>query len=77
MVSFLLFKHGYSDYCSSYCVKILPLDKSSEPLKYGEVEEVLRTDGKGFVSGVSSVVHYQGQYLFGTVFDKLGYCSGT
>ena len=38
------------------------------------VEEVFHDNGRSFVQGVSSVVHYNGQYLFGTVFDKLAYC---
>jgi len=39
-----------------------------------KVTEILHDNGKDFVSVVSSAVHYNGQYLFGTVFHKLGYC---
>ena len=39
-----------------------------------EVEEILDVNGGGFVNSLSVVVHYKNQYLFGTVFDRLGYC---
>ena len=41
----------------------------------GEVTEVFHDNGKDFhVCGASSFVHFKGQYLIGTVFDRLGYC---
>jgi Arylesterase. len=40
---------------------------------YG-VEEVFHDNGRSFVQGVATVLHYKGQYLFGTIFDKLAYC---
>lgn len=39
-----------------------------------DVEEVFHDNGWDLVKGVSAAVHYNGQYLFGTIFDKLAYC---
>ena len=38
------------------------------------VEEVFHDSGHSYVQGVSSLAHFKGQYLLGTVFHNLGYC---
>ena len=39
------------------------------------VEEVFHDSGRSFTQGAATLAHYKGQYLIGTVFDNLGYCS--
>ena len=39
------------------------------------VEEVFHDNGRSHVQGVASVAHYKGQYLLGTIFHNLGYCT--
>lgn len=66
----LLATFNKSDLVGGTAIK-LKLDRS---LKKVEVEEILHDDGRKFVKGIASVVYYKGQYLFGSVYDKLGYC---
>lgn len=41
------------------------------------VEEIMHDSGRSFIQCVSSAVHYNGQYLFGSIFHKLLYCNTT
>ena len=50
------------------------LSVESEQMDNIDIKEVFYDNGEKFVSAASSFVHYKGQYLIGTVFDKLGYC---
>ena len=65
----LLFIQNLTDYCPATGAKVKVSQENSI-----EVEEILHLPGKDFVSGLSVVAHYKGQYLFGTVCDSLGYC---
>ena len=56
-------------YIASSAVKIkFPLEKQPK------VTEILHDDGNNFIHSASSVVVFNNQYLFGSVFHKLGYC---
>ena len=39
------------------------------------VEEVFHDNGRSYVQGVATLAHYKGQYLLGTIFHNLGYCT--
>lgn len=69
IINQFLVAQNYTDHCSASAVKITP-DSSGQL----EVEELLHMNGGQFIDSLSAVVHYKGQYLFGSVFDKLGYC---
>ena len=64
-----LLSENLTDHCSVSGAKI-----TQDLAGHTEVEEILHVNGGGFVNSLSVVAHYKGQYLFGTVFDRLGYC---
>lgn len=58
-----------TSYVSSSAVKVVsPLEK------HPKVFEVLHDDGSNFIHSASSAVRFGKQYLFGSPYDKLGYC---
>ena len=65
----LFLAENLTNHCSVSGAKI-----TQNSTGHTEVEEILHINGGGFVNSLSVVVHYKGQYLFGTVFDRLGYC---
>ena len=69
---YILFGSNQTEFTSASALKIAV--PSNYEWRNVKVTEILHDDGEAFVSVVSSAVHYNGQYLFGTVFHKLGYC---
>ena len=65
----MLLSGNQTEYCPATGTKII--QSSSGNI---EVEEILHVNGREFVNSLSTVAHYKGQYLFGTLFDSLGYC---
>ena len=65
----MLFSGNQTDHCPATGTKII--QNSSGNI---EVEEILHVNGGEFVNSLSTVAHYKGQYLFGTLHDSLGYC---
>lgn len=64
-----------TEYSSASALKLeLPPNKDPRGIK---IREIFHNNGKGFLGVVTSAVHYQGKYLFGTLFDKLAYCETT
>ena len=64
-----LLSENKTDHCSATGVMI-----TQNSSGHMEVEEILHMNGGEFINSLSVVVHYKGQYLFGTPFDRLGYC---
>ena len=55
---------------SSAAIKVT----ANDDWKKVDVREILHDEGRDFISGVSVAAHYKGQYLFGTVYDRLAHC---
>ena len=67
--SHFLLSENKTDHCSATGVMI-----TQNISGHMEVEEILHMNGGEFINSLSVVAHYKGQYLFGTPFDRLGYC---
>ena len=64
-----LLSENQTDHCTATGVTI-----KQNASGHMEVEEILHMNGGKFVNSISVVAHYKGHYLFGTPFDRLGYC---